>query len=361
MKWLQNKMYPSLRDKKFKNDDEPYLYLTLQVASIFAAATHVFLFVLMLSCGVPYLPIINLVSVAIFLANFFVLTRRRTYLFSGLLIAVEVIIYTFLASWIIGADNYNVLYLFLVFVMQLIIPYTTGWARGILLVITIASGVVILVWGAGGRALYMLEAPFMLAISVFNLCLTAVGIALELLVGNAVKQVIVHYNAMRMQELSTQANTDPLTGLYNRRYAEMLFGKLRAGEVTEHWCVSILDIDDFKNVNDTHGHSVGDEVLCQLTAVMRQMLRKTDQIIRWGGEEFLLLLGDVDPSTARQILDKLRQAVEETEFETKAGPIRITVTLGVAPLDTARIQESITLCDESLYRGKQSGKNQVAV
>lgn len=360
-KQLQNHVYRYLKDKTFQSDDELYRYLILQVATIFAGAIHTFLFILMLSCRVSVLPWINLTSVVIFAVNFFVLVKRRTYLFSGLLISIEVIAYTFIASYILGGDNYNVLYLLIVMVMQIIVPYSGGWIRGVVLFATWLCAIGIVIYGFGGEVLVPVDDTRELVISVFNLCVAAIGIVVELLIGNTIRKVIAHFNEKRMQEFRTQANTDPLTGLYNRRYADMIFAHLRDTGGDTGWCVAILDIDDFKHVNDTYGHGVGDEVLCGLTEAMQKNLRRTDMVIRWGGEEFLILLGNVDLKTAHLILDKMRRSIEETTFPTEAGPIHITVTIGVVPLNVEYISESVVLCDAKLYSGKNNGKNRVAV
>ncbi|MDR2909380.1 MAG: GGDEF domain-containing protein, partial [Oscillospiraceae bacterium] len=147
-------------------------------------------------------------------------------------------------------------------------------------------------------------------------------------------------------------------GLFNRRFAGEFFRNLeKSGK--DGWCVGMMDIDDFKLVNDLYGHSAGDAVLILIADTMRETLRKTDVLIRWGGEEFLLLLADVHPETAVTILDKLRETISSTKIIADGKAISVTVTIGVARLACRDIHASIGISDEMLYEGKKRGKNMV--
>jgi diguanylate cyclase (GGDEF)-like protein len=162
-----------------------------------------------------------------------------------------------------------------------------------------------------------------------------------------------------MKTLSAMANTDPLTGLFNRRYAETYFTDILNTREGVPYCVAMLDIDDFKRVNDTWGHACGDEVLVFLAGFLTASLRRSDLIFRWGGEEFLMILENVELPTAYAILDQLRQGLADTVIKTRERDLRITVTIGAAALDSAAVDDCIKKSDGNLYIGKRKSKNVV--
>jgi diguanylate cyclase (GGDEF)-like protein len=196
---------------------------------------------------------------------------------------------------------------------------------------------------------------------ILNVNVGFVGSVLVMVVNNVVKEIVARHTAAQIEEYRSQAYTDPLTGLHNRRYAEVYFEQIRHLPVSGQWCVSMLDIDDFKRINDTYGHDVGDEVLKSLANIIADSLRKTDTVIRWGGEEFLLILGNVNTMTACFILEKLRNNIENASFAMHGLSLRITVTIGVASLQLDDIEGSISASDKNLYSGKTTGKNKVVV
>jgi diguanylate cyclase (GGDEF)-like protein len=162
-----------------------------------------------------------------------------------------------------------------------------------------------------------------------------------------------------LENTEESANRDALTGLFNRRYANLLFASLYDEREGDRYCVALLDIDDFKLINDTYGHPCGDQVLAALAAFVRGSLRKSDKVFRWGGEEFLILLQGADLPAARAILEKLCTGLAEMIIETREAPIRITATIGIAELDAGDVAAGIKACDDRLYEGKRSGKNMV--
>ena len=123
----------------------------------------------------------------------------------------------------------------------------------------------------------------------------------------------------------------------------------------------MLDIDDFKVLNDTYGHELGDDVLKHLSDSITSSLRKTDVVFRWGGEEFLILLKDVDVSTAYRLLDKLRGKLESGNLEINDMTLNYTVTIGVCALDPQNVKQSIDTSDRLMYKGKALGKNRVVM
>ena len=126
--------------------------------------------------------------------------------------------------------------------------------------------------------------------------------------------------------------------------------------------VMMIDVDHFKQFNDTHGHACGDHVLTRVAGMLRERVRDVDRIARWGGEEFILLLPETDAEGAATLAGKLCQAVSDNVFEYGGQRLAITLTLGVAAY---RKGDSLDACiaraDSALYRGKEDGRNTVAV
>jgi two-component system cell cycle response regulator len=161
------------------------------------------------------------------------------------------------------------------------------------------------------------------------------------------------------------AITDPLTGLFNRRYMETQVAALveDAVNLQRGFAVLLIDADLFKAINDTHGHDVGDRVLTELGKRIRDNLRAIDVPCRIGGEEFMIAMPDTDIAAACQVAERLRQAVHSRPFAVDAepGPLSLTISIGVAGLEGASdtLEALLKLADEALYQAKRDGRNRV--
>jgi diguanylate cyclase (GGDEF)-like protein len=163
-----------------------------------------------------------------------------------------------------------------------------------------------------------------------------------------------------LETLERLAVTDPLTGLANRRGGEQNIASeiSRAKRQQSPLSCILLDIDRFKAVNDTFGHQAGDHLLRETSALLRRALRAYDILVRWGGEEFLIVLPGVDFEQARRLAERVREEVHMLETN---GLGRITVSAGVSTLDTDYDFEAmLSHADRQLYRAKASGRNRVA-
>ncbi|MCB2227160.1 MAG: GGDEF domain-containing protein [Desulfarculaceae bacterium] len=167
------------------------------------------------------------------------------------------------------------------------------------------------------------------------------------------------------ERLRFLATTDELTKLPNRRRFWEVAGSesQRAHRYASSFSLALLDIDKFKDVNDSKGHAAGDQVLAQLAAVCKEQLRSVDTLARVGGEEFALLLPETSSETAVTAAERVRAAVERAVFNTDKGPVKITVSIGVATLtDGSSGPETLyTQADQALYKAKNLGRNHVAV
>ncbi|HWK27536.1 MAG TPA: GGDEF domain-containing protein [Solirubrobacter sp.] len=167
-------------------------------------------------------------------------------------------------------------------------------------------------------------------------------------------QALQHELVTQSTRLESLLREDALTGLWNRRailaaLSGMVSAARRHGRPLS---IAVLDLDDFKRVNDTHGHTHGDAVLVEAARILRSRLRAEDQIGRLGGEEFVVLLPDADARAARLVAEKLRAGVA-------AAPVAVTVSIGVATWNGESAEELLQRADTALYAAKDAGRDRV--
>lgn len=167
-----------------------------------------------------------------------------------------------------------------------------------------------------------------------------------------------------MEKLKEQSIRDQLTGFYNRRYIEdsieqILNTAKRRGSTT---AILMLDIDHFKEINDTYGHDVGDMVLKNISKAIKESIRESDIAIRFGGEEFMVILIDVKPDDAILVAEKIRKNVESRIIVLPNGnSIKRTISIGITeiPTDTEKFWQAVKFADVALYKAKETGRNKV--
>jgi diguanylate cyclase (GGDEF)-like protein len=176
-------------------------------------------------------------------------------------------------------------------------------------------------------------------------------------------------NAFNREQMRLTSLTDPLTGLYNRRYLEQrLSGEVaRAQRHRQPLSFLFLDADHFKRVNDTYGHDAGDRVLMHLGAHLKRLLRTSDIAVRFGGEEFAMVLPQTTLSNARELAERIRRAIAAHPARLDSGEaIHLTISIGVSGTDSHWSQapesvasELVRLADEAVYAAKEAGRNRV--
>jgi diguanylate cyclase (GGDEF)-like protein len=164
--------------------------------------------------------------------------------------------------------------------------------------------------------------------------------------------------------LAHEATHDPLTGALNRRAFGDALSRSISQERRHHdgLALGILDIDEFKKVNDVHGHQVGDAVLCGLVRLLTGSLRGHDVLSRHGGDEFVVLATHVGEADARLLYERLRAAVADNPIPSEAGDLSITVSVGVSLWSEGETEDQLLeAADAALYRAKGAGRNRVCL
>lgn len=168
----------------------------------------------------------------------------------------------------------------------------------------------------------------------------------------------------KVEELQQLALLDPLTGLGNRRYAEStIYAKL--DEFRRYgWIFGLffIDIDNFKKINDTHGHKTGDKVLQMVAKTLQNGVRVSDVVSRWGGEEFIAVIAHIDKKRLESLSNKLLALVSQSTFSSGEESVNVTISIGatIARVDDTP-EDLISRADNLMYRGKQSGRNCVVM
>lgn len=189
---------------------------------------------------------------------------------------------------------------------------------------------------------------------------TAIGMVFGLIHGFYAHTISQLYEEMRRQSI-----TDELTGLYNRRFFTNRLGQevARARRYRHPLALLMVDVDHFKNFNDTHGHPAGDELLKALGGLLRDLLRETDFAARYGGEEFAVVMPETDDAMAFPLAERICISVMKHPFPhagtQPAGGVTVSIGLAGFPEDAQSVEELVQRADQALYEAKAKGRNRV--
>jgi diguanylate cyclase (GGDEF)-like protein len=191
-----------------------------------------------------------------------------------------------------------------------------------------------------------------------------VGINITALVLLAYVASVIARDQRRARDAAIRLSTiDPLTGLFNRNFffAAVEREIARSARSGRGFCLLMMDLDELKEINDRHGHFFGDRVLRGVGEVIRSGGRRIDTAARYGGDEFVVLLPETEPSGAYVLAEKIRQGVEELRVDVAGTAIKPSVSIGVVayPDDGRTSDELMITADASMYRSKRTGKNRV--
>jgi diguanylate cyclase len=292
------------------------------------------------------------------------INRRGFHQLGFLAGALNSAIFALLTTWLLGWNSG------FYFLALLIIPiifhnsYNNHWLKCTLsfAILAVVMGLFILSWRQASY--WVLSEGILRLLSVINLLFTVILLAVtghffETAASDAEKALI-----QTNKKLASLATTDPVTNLVNRRIilSRIEQEKNRMERGGKSFVLIMIDIDNFKQVNDEYGHTGGDFVLVNLAELISLALRKQDEVARWGGDEFLIMLPETDTEGGQIVAEKIRTKVNTTPFNYRELSIPVTVTLGIASCDPgAGVGSCIRKADQALYVGKQAGKNRVGV
>lgn len=191
-----------------------------------------------------------------------------------------------------------------------------------------------------------------------------INLAISLLVTLIVTALAYLALGRYQSRIEEMASTDKLTGLLNRHAYSILIDNLMAGFRRKQQSITFLlaDVDHFKAINDRYGHRIGDEALVGVAHILKASLREMDFAVRWGGEEFLIVLRDCPKEEGEQVADKLRRAVEEATPCPSDARIKLTISIGISQYDGIEdIDQTVNRADTALYSAKNAGRNLVCM
>jgi diguanylate cyclase (GGDEF)-like protein len=183
-------------------------------------------------------------------------------------------------------------------------------------------------------------------------------------IGYQMAATLKHFQ--RLSSIKNIAIYDTLTGLYNRRYFEERLGMDAQKSFYGGTPLSLVmvDIDHFKKVNDTFGHTEGDQVLYKISSLLKSSVRKKDTVARYGGEEFILILPETGLEASFVIAERIRRLIENTLFEVGQAQVNLTVSMGISNFPSHRAkskEELIKMADQALYDAKRGGRNKICI
>ncbi|GAB3092006.1 GGDEF domain-containing protein [Pseudomaricurvus hydrocarbonicus] len=284
-----------------------------------------------------------------------VFNPENTYVYSASLILSVLCILMVYLVYTGGVANTGPLWIYL---LPPVAMFFTGMKRGLVVV-----GVfTVVVWfmllyrdGALLKASYPVEFKLRLLYSFLTVAFLSASYEFS-------RQVALRHFQRLNDQFQRQAQKDFLTDLLNRRgMMEAIEREYHRSRRFDHDMSLVLcDVDYFKRVNDQYGHEAGDYVLKRLASVLLEELRGQDQVSRWGGEEFMILLPETDASNAEYLAERLRLRVQQTIFEYNGQRIPVSISLGVCKADTNEsVADVIREADKHLYMAKDSGRNKV--
>lgn len=330
-----------------------------------------FIFAILMLIGHVYLLFgLNVVAAIIYAFLGIVLANKEMYKTIFLVAFAEVELNVLISSIMLG-DGYE----FMIYTLSLIPgafylahtwpeiknKYGISWVPIISTIVVATVYVLVDILGIVDTPLYSGEEILALK-PVFHYFNIMIAVVLLLAFSVLFALEVRHFQKMLNDEnsrLGEIASRDPLTKALNRRSLyNIINDEINDNEHIEFGLI-ILDIDDFKKVNDTYGHIVGDQVLIQVASTIKDSLREDDYFCRWGGEEFLLMIHGSNEDYAI-VAERIRAGIEKVLFNSNEKEFSVTATMGISEYQTGiQIRTLVDMADQKLYFGKQHGKNQV--
>ncbi|HQS56858.1 MAG: hypothetical protein B7Y56_02190 [Gallionellales bacterium 35-53-114] len=336
-------------------EDERYIVF-LRYGVWAALAAHILFGLFFLVLGSDLLAAFNLLSVAVFAGCAWLVAHRHTTA-AILLAATEVTVHAWLAVWVLGWNSGFHYYIITLMMLSAFHPHWPARGKAVYSLLVCVAYLVLNQWSLMREAEIEISAITLDVVRWFNTAFTFGFVA-----------YLAHYYAKAAREaeskLELMASTDTLTGLYTRRQMLAVFDQEQSKQRRHLRPLTIImvDIDNFKKLNDQFGHECGDDALKAIADCFRQALRIQDHVARWGGEEFLILLPETNMKDAQNIAEKVRELASLSPISSCSEDLRLSITASVGEL---LAYENFDTClariDQGLLAGKRAGKNRVVL
>jgi len=353
---LQNILHPREIEAKY------YRFFFMANYSYFLGVLiHLFFIYLFSTLGNGFMMKYNILSTLVFLTAF-ILNRKRWHQLALMLMIIEIPVHASLATHFVGWSSG-----FYVYLMALIplICFYPNWSN----ILKIVLSILVTLFSLSLKYYSVEFPPTMIVLDTvlndlfymnnffFYVVLVFLSLYYSLAANHAQEELLASY-----EKIKKLARTDPLTGLSNRRDTLERI-ELEALHCERNKCdmaVILADIDNFKHFNDQYGHDCGDFVLVAVANFIENMLRRDDHVGRWGGEEFIIILPNTTQDKAVQVVEMIRQTLNNNKFNYKDKEHHVSLTFGVSICNHSMdIDKTIKAADKAMLDGKKNGKNQV--
>ena len=324
------------------------------IVIIVAMSAHIFYLLFYFFEKNDFYVVVNSISVVLYIIAFDY-NRRGIYRISADILSVELICYavisTCVSGWLIGTQWYMILvvmshYLFLKSTSLQKTVYTAA--------VFIALNFIVFWQLSIGPSITETHSDFLM---FFNINVLLFSLLLILNIVSISDMLIKESYQTALDTATLETFTDPLTKIFNRRYMDKIKPEItREAAAGRKVLAALLDIDKFKNINDKCGHAFGDYVLTRVVGMMTEIFRSEDAFIRYGGEEFLIIMKDVTEENAVNAIERLRRCMRSREIEKDGISAMVTFTCGVSEFKTT-LEETVEVADKRLYFGKNTGRD----
>jgi len=346
-----------------KSTARNYVIKGTKIVNVILLLCHLFFAYIFWKYDATVMFYFNCLSIVVYLVGFDFLKRDKSWSYV-IMVYTELFVFMTLAVLCLGWDwgfqqyciGFAVSIAFSDYYMNH--EHMIGRRTYVFIVIDVLVYLILRVWTY--HMPYMYEIPNKLLIRSYYITNTIIGFSFLIMYLYIYSNTVSRYS----DALKDMANTDPLTKIYNRGKMQQILREAFAEKEIEKLAVAMLDVDDFKKINDTYGHDAGDEVLKKLAKVLESKQQENEKICvsRWGGEEFLVLYNKIEKSEEDVIyeFDTLREQVRDMVVESGDDRIKITITVGLAFYSEGNgLNEILKEADNNLYKGKNNGKNKV--
>lgn len=338
-------------------------YLVTVIAMVLGVVNHLIFITLFYKYDITPLYYYNYFSLAVFTALLITVLKKKTITMVMIVASIEILIHQIFAVKLVGWE-YGFQYYIIAIPGLILLGDFKHYSRPVALsIISTLILIFLYYYSLSNPPTYQMD-EIKSGLYLFNLICVAALVAVfsGLFAYISRQQEAVLLNAH--EQLYITATTDSMTNLANRlKTFDLIQDQIvRAKRTGKPFTLAIGDIDDFKMVNDSYGHDIGDAVIIATAKLMKSSLREQDIIGRWGGEEFMFVLPDTDINNGKDVLEKLRKNISTNTITVKSTPINITLTIGAAASNQAvTIDDIIKLADNALYEGKRGSKNCVVL